>query len=483
MSVKKNEIYTVEIIDNGYNGEGIAKIEGFTIFIPNAIKGEKIKIIIVKVLTSHAFGKILEIIETSEYRKESDCTTYKRCGGCSLRHIEYKETLKMKQNAVQSLVNKTLKNKIVVQETLGMENPLNYRNKAQYPIGINKDGKPVMGVFANRTHEIIPINECSIQDKQAEKVAKFIFDFIVKNNISIYDENTGKGLIRHIVTKIGKKTNEIMCVIVINGIKIPKEKELVEAITTKFNNVKTIVKNINMKNTNVILGKENINLYGDGYITDKLGEYTFKISPLSFYQVNPVQAEKLYNIGVEGANITKDDVVFDLYCGIGTISLFMAKYAKKVYGIEIVEEAIEAAKENADTNRVENVEFIAGDVELVLDDLINNKSVTPDIVMVDPPRKGLDNKSVENILKIMPKRFVYISCNPATLVRDLAKLEERFTVDFIKPVDMFPFTRTRRVCCSARTKIIHIEKLKRTKNSSFLYSTNTSSKSQHYPLA
>lgn len=447
MPVKKNETYTVEIIDNGYNGEGIAKIDGFTIFIPNAIKGEKVKILIVKVLTSHAFGKIIEIIEKSKHRKESDCTTYKRCGGCSLRHIDYEQTLKMKQNAVQSLVNKTLKNKIQVQETLGMEKPQNYRNKAQYPVGINRDGKPVMGVFANRTHEIIPINECFIQDKQAEKVAKFIFDFIVKNKISIYDEDTRKGLVRHIVTKIGKKTNEIMCVIVINGSKMPKEQELVEAVTSNFKNVKTIVKNINMKNTNVILGKENINLYGEGYITDILGEYTFKISPLSFYQVNPVQAEKLYNIGVDGANITKNDVVFDLYCGIGTISLFMAKYAKKVYGIEIVEEAIEAAKENAKVNGVENTEFIAGDVEEILDDLINKKSIVPDIVMVDPPRKGLDNKSVDNILKIKPKRLVYISCNPATLVRDLAKLEEIFEIDFIKPVDMFPFTNGIE-CCS-----------------------------------
>ena len=447
MPVKKNETYTVEIIDNGYNGEGIAKIDGFTIFIPNAIKGEKVKILILKVLTSHAFGKIIEIIEKSKHRKESDCTTYKRCGGCSLRHIDYEQTLKMKQNAVQSLVNKTLKNKIQVQETLGMEKPQNYRNKAQYPVGINRDGKPVMGVFANRTHEIIPINECFIQDKQAEKVAKFIFDFIVKNKISIYDEDTRKGLVRHIVTKIGKKTNEIMCVIVINGSKMPKEQELVEAVTSNFKNVKTIVENINMKNTNVILGKENINLYGEGYITDILGEYTFKISPLSFYQVNPVQAEKLYNIGVDGANITKNDVVFDLYCGIGTISLFMAKYAKKVYGIEIVEEAIEAAKENAKVNGVENTEFIAGDVEEILEDLINKKLIVPDIVMVDPPRKGLDNKSVDNILKIKPKRLVYISCNPATLVRDLAKLEAIFEIDFIKPVDMFPFTNGIE-CCS-----------------------------------
>lgn len=447
MPVKKNETYVVDIIDNGYDGEGIAKINEFTVFVPNAIKGEKVKILIVKVLTSYAFGKITEIIEESKYRTESDCETYKRCGGCSLRHIEYNQTLKMKQNAVQSLVNKTLKNKISVQETLGMENPQNYRNKAQYPVGINKDGKPVIGVFANRTHEIIPIKECFIQDKQAEKVAKFIFDFITKNNISIYDEKTRKGLVRHIVTKIGKKTNEIMCVIVISGIQMPKEDELVEAVTSNFKNVKTIVKNINIKNTNVILGKENINLYGDGYITDILGEYTFKISPLSFYQVNPIQAEKLYNIGVEGANITKDDVVFDLYCGIGTISLFMAKNAKKVYGIEIVEEAIEAAKENAKMNGVENTEFIAGDVEEILDELINEKAITPDIVMVDPPRKGLDNKSIDNILRIKPKRLVYISCNPATLVRDLAKLEDDFEIDFIKPVDMFPFT-SHVECCS-----------------------------------
>lgn len=447
MTVKKNEKYTVDIIDNGYNGEGIAKIEGFTVFIPNAIKGEKVRIVIVKVLTSHAFGKIVEILEKSKHRKESECTTYKRCGGCSLRHIEYEQTLKMKQNAVQSLVNKTLKNKVKVQEMLGMENPQNYRNKAQYPVGINKEGKPVMGVFANRTHEIIPINDCFIQNKETEKIAKFIFDFVVENNISIYNEITRKGLIRHIVTKIGKKTNEIMCIIVINGIEMPKEKELVEAVTSKFQNVKSIVKNINMKNTNVILGKENINLYGEGYITDKLGEYIFKISPLSFYQVNPVQAEKLYNIAVEKAKISKDDVVFDLYCGIGTISLFMAKYAKKVYGIEIVEEAIDSAKENARTNGIDNTEFIAGDVEEVLNDLINTKSIIPDIVMVDPPRRGLDNKSIENILKIKPKRLVYISCNPATLVRDLKKLEEMYDIDSMKPVDMFPYTNGIE-CCS-----------------------------------
>ena len=438
--IKKNKEYIVDIIDNGFEGEGIAKIDNFTIFIPDAIKGEKIKILIVKVLSSHAFGKILEIIDKSDKRIESDCITYKRCGGCNLRHIKYEETLKMKQNAVQSLVNKTLKTKIQVQETLGMENPYCYRNKAQYPVGIDKNGKPIIGVFANRTHEIIPIQKCFIQNEKSEKLAKFVFNWIVKNNISIYNEKTRKGLIRHIVTKIGIKTNEIMCVIVINGSKIPNEQELVQEILEKFPEVKTIVKNINTKNTNVIMGKENINIYGNGYIEDILGEYKFKISPLSFYQVNPVQAEKLYNLGVEAAKIDKENVVFDLYCGIGTISLYMAKYAKKVYGIEIVEEAVNNAKENAVNNNINNVEFIAGDVENVLDELINLKNIIPDVIMVDPPRKGLDNKSIDNIIKILPKKVVYISCNPATLVRDLAKLEDVYEVKSIKPVDMFPFT-------------------------------------------
>ena len=438
--VEKNKEYIVEIIDTGYKGEGIAKIDDFTIFIPNAIKGEKIKIKIIKVLTSYAFGKIIEIIEPSKNRLESDCSTYKRCGGCNLRHVKYDETLKIKQNLVQSLVNKTLKNKIKVKETIGMENPYYYRNKAQFPIGKDKENNVVMGVFANRTHEIIPIEECFIQNKEIQKLSKFILEFIKENDISVYDETSRKGLIRHIVTKIGIKTNEIMCIIVINGKKIPKEKELTMQIIKKFPNVKTIVKNINTKNTNVIMGEKNEKIYGDGYIEDKLGEYTFKISPHSFYQVNPVQAEKLYSIGVEAANINKEDVVFDLYCGIGTISLFMAKYAKKVYGVEIVEQAIKDAKENAKINNIKNTEFIAGDTKLILDDLINNKNIIPNVVMVDPPRKGLDNRSVENILKIMPNRFVYISCNPATLVRDLAKFEEMYEIKSIQPVDMFPFT-------------------------------------------
>lgn len=452
MNIQKNQEYVVDIIDNGFEGEGIAKIDDFAIFIPGAIKGEKIKILIVKVLSSHAFGKIVEIIEESEFRQKADCTTYKRCGGCNLRHVKYEQTLKMKQNAVQSLVNKTLKNKINVQETIGMENPFHYRNKAQYPLGRSKDGKPIIGVFANRTHEVIPMEKCYIQNPNSEKIAKFILEFIKKNNLSIYDEISRKGLFRHIVIKVGIKTNEIMCVLVINGKAIPKEKELIKELTQRFPNIKTIVKNINTKNTNVILGQENINIYGNGYIKDILGEYTFKISPLSFYQVNPIQAEKLYNLGVEQAQITKNDIVFDLYCGIGTISIFMSKYAKKVYGVEIVKDAVKDAIENAGINNVTNTEFYAGEVEIILDELINKKNIVPNVIMVDPPRKGLDKNSINNIMKIKPRKIVYISCNPATLIRDLACFEELYDIRTITPVDMFPFTSHVEVCALLELK-------------------------------
>ena len=446
--MQKNEEYIVDIIDNGFEGEGIAKINNFTVFIPGAIKGEKVKILIVKVLKSHAFGKILEIISPSlDRNSEVDCSTYKRCGGCNLRHVKYTKTLEIKRNIVQNLVNKSLKDKITVKETIGMELPFYYRNKAQFPVGVDKKGDPIIGVFANRTHEIIPINECQIQTKEAQEIAKAICEFVKNNNISIYNEKKQKGTLRHIIVKTGLKTNEIMCILVVNNPDIPKEDELVQYLTSKFSNIKTIVKNINNKNTNVILGSENINLYGDGYIFDKLKNYTFKISPLSFYQINPVQTEKLYNIALQGATLTGKEVVFDLYCGIGTIGIFMANKAKKIYGIEIVEEAIKDAIENCKINNITNAEYLAGDTEKLLTDLIENRKIKPDVIVVDPPRKGLDNKTVENILKIKPNRVVYVSCNPATLMRDLSKLESEYKIKEIQPVDMFPFT-SHVECCS-----------------------------------
>lgn len=441
--VEKNKEYIVDIIDNGYEGEGIAKIDNFTIFIPGAIKGEKIKILIVKVLSSHAFGKIIEILKKSEERVKEDCYTYKRCGGCNLRHVNYKTTLEMKQNMVQSLINKTLDKKVTVRETIGMENPYNYRNKAQYPIGINKNNEPIVGVFANRTHEIIPFEECKIQKPISEKIARFICNYIKEKKISVYNEKTQKGIFRHIVIKVGVATNEIMCILVLNADGFKEENDLVNKLKTKFTNIKTIVKNINKKNTNVILGSKNVVLYGNGYIFDKLDEFKFKISPMSFYQINPVQTEKLYKIAIEKAELNPNEIVFDLYCGIGTIGIFAAKHAKQVYGIEIVEEAVKDAKQNAKINNIDNISFFAGDVEELLFDLIDNKKIVPDVIIVDPPRKGLDGKSINNIIRVAPKKVIYISCNPATLVRDLHLLEDKYDIKEIQPVDMFPFTRTR----------------------------------------
>lgn len=448
--VKKNKEYLVEIIDQGFEGEGIAKIEGFTIFIEGAIKGEKCRILIVKVTSSHAFGKLVEILEKSKYRVEPDCATYKRCGGCNLRHIDYEETLNIKQNTVQNLVNKTLNNKIKVEMTVGMGNPYNYRNKAQYPVGFDKSGEPVMGVYAKRTHEIIPMRNCMIQNPVSEKIANVVLGFFIKNNIQIYNEKNGEGLLRHIVIKVGIKTHEIMCILVLNKKELKKEKELIKVLIREFPEIKTIVKNYNMKNTNVILGNENEVIYGDGYIYDELGDYTFKISPLSFYQINPIQTEALYNIAIEMADLKKTDTLFDLYCGIGTIGIFASPYVNRVYGIEIVKQAIEDAKENANINNIRNIEFFAGDVEKVFENVLKEHNVKPDVIFVDPPRKGLDKHTIENILNIKPEKIVYISCNPASLVRDLKLLEESYEIKKIQPVDMFPFTSNVE-CCAVLT--------------------------------
>ncbi len=438
--VEKNKEYEVEIIDNGYDGEGIAKINDFTIFINGAIKGEKCKVLIVKVNKSFAYGKLLEIIKKSDARVKADCPTYKRCGGCSLRHINYDETLKIKRDMVQNLANKTLDNGIKINEVLGMEVPYNYRNKLQYPVGVDKCGNPIMGVFARRSHEIIEVQKCLIQNEKAEQVAKRIFEFIKENNIPVYNEITGQGAIRHIVVKIGIRTNEIMCIIVSNKEKFDKESELVQEIVSKFSNIKTIIKNVNSKNTNVILGDKNIVLYGDGYIYDKLGEYTFKISANSFYQTNPVQTEKLYNKAIEFARLNEEDILCDLYCGIGTIGIFASKKVKKVYGIEIVKEAVEVAKENAKINNVNNIEFIIGDVEQAFKDLIEEKNIIPTAIIVDPPRRGLDETTISKILDLEVKKLVYVSCNPATMVRDIKLMNEKYEVKEIQPIDMFPFT-------------------------------------------
>lgn len=434
-NVKKNDELIVDIIDYGANGEGIAKINGYTIFVLGALKGEKCKIHILKVLKTHAFAKVIQIIEKSDKRVEPDCSTFNKCGGCDLRHIAYSETLKIKQEKVQNLVNKMLKNKVKVNETVGMENPTFYRNKAIYPVTQDKK----VGIFAKRSHNIIPINECKIQTKISQEISKYILD---NWKDSIYDEETGKGLLRNIMVREGFKTDEIMLVLVQNGEKNVFEtnsKLKIENVIKEFPKIKTIVINVNTEKTNVVLSRKNIIVYGDGTITDRLGEYEFKISPNSFYQVNPVQTEKLYNLAIEGAKLKKDDILCDLYCGIGTIGIFASKYVEKVYGVEIVEEAIKDAKQNAKINNVDNIEFIQGDVEVAFNKMLDN-GVKPSVVIVDPPRKGLDSKTVQNLCNLKLDRLVYVSCNPATLMRDLQVLEDVYKIDSITPVDNFCYS-------------------------------------------
>ena len=438
--MKKNEEFIVDIIDNGFQGEGIAKIDGMTIFIPNVIKDEKVKIKILKVTASHAFGKVLEIIKKSESRVEQDCETYEKCGGCNMRHINYQKTIEIKKNSVKSTLRKALGKEVEIQEVLSMDNPYNYRNKLQYPIGIGVDGKSVMGVFAERTHRIIPTQNCKIQDKLSQKIANHIFEFILNNDISVYNEQNLSGALRHIIIRIGKKTNEVMIVLVTNKRKIEKEQELISYIVSSFPEIKTIVKNINNKNTNVILGNENEILFGNGYIYDFLGDFKFKISPMSFYQVNPVQTEKLYSKAIEYAELTGKETIFDLYCGIGTIGIFASKNVEKLYGIETIPEAIIDAKENAKINNVKNAEFFTGDVEKILPEFISKNNIKPDVVFIDPPRKGCDKKALDTLLQIESSKIIYVSCNPATLGRDLKILEEKYELKKIAICDMFPYT-------------------------------------------
>lgn len=450
--VRKNQVYEVEIIDNGFEGEGIARIDGFTVFIPNAIKGEKVKIRILKVLSSHAFGKIEEIIEESESRRDLDCETYLKCGGCMMRHITYEKTLEIKKNAVAAVLKKQGM-EIRINNVIGMEKPYFYRNKLQYPLGIDSEGNPIMGVFAQRSHRVIKTDKCMIQNERLQEIAKGIFEFIKEKKISVYDEEKRNGQIRHLVLRIGIKTNEVMVTLVSNEKDIKHEAELVTFIVNNFKDVKTIVKNINSKNTNVILGDKNVVLFGEGYIYDEILGFKFKISPMSFYQVNPIQTEILYTKAIESACLSGKEKVLDLYCGIGTIGICASNKIKKLYGIETVPEAIEDAKKNASLNGIENSEFFVGEVEKTLPEFIEKNNIGIDVIFIDPPRKGCDKTALDTILKIAPKRIVYVSCNPATLARDVKEFVEKYEIKEVTPVDMFPFTRTCGMCSNATVEV------------------------------
>ena len=449
VNIKKNDEFETDIIDYGSDGEGVAKIDGYTIFVKGALKGEKCKIHITKVLQTHAFANVTQIIKKSPNRKESDCATFPRCGGCTLRHINYEETLKIKQEKVQNLFDKSFKKgSIKVEQTVGMEKPFYYRNKAIYPI--SKDKK--VGIYASRSHNVIPIKKCKIQTLQSQEISKYIIE---NWEDTIYDEKTGKGLLRNIMIRESFTTGEVMCVLVQNGTENLNENNqkfvdssFIENLIKKFPKIKTIVINVNKENTNVVLSSDNIVVYGSGYITDVLGGYKFRISPNSFYQVNPIQTEKIYKMAIEKANLNENDVMCDLYCGIGTIGIFASKYVKKVYGIEIVPQAIIDARENAKINNIKNIEFIEGNVEDAFDKLLNNKNGNneiskndkPNAVIVDPPRKGLDSTTIQNLKKLKLEKLVYVSCNPATLVRDLKDLNEVYEIKEVIPIDNFCFS-------------------------------------------
>ncbi|MDH5086573.1 23S rRNA (uracil(1939)-C(5))-methyltransferase RlmD [Clostridium perfringens] len=442
--VEKNKEYIFDIISQGYEGEGIAKIDNkYPIFIEGALKGEKVKVRIVKVNKNFAYGKLMEVLEASEERVNPPCAIYKRCGGCKLQHASYKAQLDFKWDRVKDCVSKIGKlDPSIVKYPLGMEEPWRYRNKVQLPIGLI-NGEVKMGFFAPRSHDIIDMESCLIQDEIGDKVVKLTREWIEKFNIRPYNvdgEYDEKGIVRHIMIRRGFTTNEVMVVLVTNGEKLPHKEEFVDLMVKNIPGIKSVIQNINSKKTNVILGLESKTLWGEDTISDYIGDFRFNISPLSFFQVNPTQTEVLYGKALEYANLTGNEEVFDAYCGTGTITLFLSQKAKKVYGVEIIPQAIDNAWINAKENKVENVEFFVGESEVVIPDLIN-KGVKADVVVVDPPRKGCDKKLLDAITNIDAKKIVYVSCDPSTLGRDLQVLEENgYKTLEVQPVDMFPNT-------------------------------------------
>lgn len=442
--VEKNKEYILDIISQGYEGEGIAKIDSYPIFIENALEGEKVRVKIVKVKKNYAYGKIIEIIESSNEREEPKCAHYKRCGGCSIQHMSYKKQLDFKWNRVKDCISKIggLSEELV-KYPIGMNNnPYRYRNKVQLPIG-KVNGEIVVGFYAPRSHDIIDLESCLIQDKIADKVCYLTKQWIKKYNIepaTVNGEFNPNGLLRHIIIRRGFKTNEVMVVLVATKKDIPHLEEFKEIIKSNIEGIKSIILNINSKNTNVILGQECITLYGEDVIQDYIGDFKFNISPLSFFQVNPIQTEVLYNKALEYAGLTGEETVFDAYCGTGTITLFLSQKAKKVYGVEIIEPAVINAKLNAEINNVDNTEFFVGKSEEIIPDLIN-KGIKADVIVVDPPRKGCDIKLLEAIGKTRPEKVVYVSCDASTLARDLKILKTiGYETKVIQPVDMFPQT-------------------------------------------
>ncbi len=435
--VEKNEIIDVQIEDLTHDGAGVAKVDGYALFIPKALPGEMVKVKVVKTKKGYGFARILETIEESPNRTEPPCPIYNQCGGCQLQHMSYEAQLQYKQKQIQDVLERIGQiTDIPVHPTLGMNDPWRYRNKAQVPVGEDENGL-IAGFYQERSHRIIDMDECLIQHQENDEVVSHVKEIVKKYGIRGYDEDKHLGTLRHVVARYGKQTGDIMVVLVTRGKELPNKKNIIEDIKQAIPKVKSIVQNVNPKRTNVIFGDQSIVLWGDEYIYDSIGDIRFAISARSFYQVNPDQTKVLYDKALEYADLKGDETVIDAYCGIGTISLFLAQKAKHVYGVEIVPEAISDAKKNAEMNGFTNVDFAVGEAENVMP-WWYAQGVRPDVIVVDPPRKGCDEKLLETILNMQPKRVVYVSCNPSTLARDLRVLEDGgYQTKEVQPVDMF----------------------------------------------
>ena len=449
---KKNDVLEIEITDQGTTGEGIGKVSGYTLFVKDTVIGDVAKVKVMKAKKNYAFARLVEIVKPSKYRVEPLCPVAKSCGGCQLQAMNYQQQLKFKQEKVFNNIRRIGGvEDFVMKPIMGMEElcikgheengPFHYRNKAQFPVGRDKEGRIISGFYAGRTHSIISVNDCLLGTGVNKTVMDIIKMYMTIEGVKPYDEVTHKGVVRHVLIREGKHTGEVMVCIIINGDKLPQVDRLVEQLL-KVSGMTDISLNINKEKNNVILGDKIIKLYGPGYIEDYIGDVKFRISPLSFFQVNPVQTEKLYSKAMEYAKLTGSETVWDLYCGIGSISLFLAKNARKVIGVEIVEPAVEDAKVNARINNIENVDFISGAAEDVVPEYFQKHKgepeCNPDVIVVDPPRKGCDEKLLNTMVLMAPKRIVYVSCDSATLARDIKWLSDKgYKLVEATPCDMF----------------------------------------------
>ena len=438
----KNQIIEVTITDMSETGEGIGKVDGYTLFVKDAIIGDTVKARLTKTKKNYSFARVEEIVVPSDKRVTPVCEYHRQCGGCQIQAMDYNaqlefKALKVKNDLIRIGGFDEALIESISEPIIGMENPFRYRNKAQYPVGLNKDGDIIAGFYAGRTHSIIANTNCHLGVEENKEILETVISFMKKNGIKPYDEETGKGVVRHVLIRKGFTTGEIMVCVVINADSLKNADALVDMLS-KIDGIKSISININKKNTNVILGDKCVTLFGSDTITDYIGDVKFNISPLSFFQVNPVQTKKLYDKALEYADLSGGETVWDLYCGIGTISLFLAKKAGHVYGIEIVPQAIIDAKENAAINNISNASFYTGAAE----DLAPTLNERPDVIVVDPPRKGCDEKLLSTILSEKPEKVVYVSCDPATLSRDLKILcgSDEYVLKKVCPVDQFPHT-------------------------------------------